>query len=100
MEMMQAMLFQGPWTINGMVFKLSHWQKNIQPAFARLSIAAGWLQLHHLPVEYWDGDVLESIIEHIGTVLKIDEHTLSLDNGKFLKVCLEIDLSRPLRRGF
>lgn len=99
-EMLGAVLFEGPWSVNGMVFHLSYWHEHFQPVFANLSKAAIWLQLHHLPVEYRDGDLLETVTEHIGTLLKIDDHTLLLDWTKFAQVCLEIDFLQPLKRGF
>lgn len=58
-----------------------------------------WLQLHNFPVELWDRDLLENITEPIGKLLKIDECTSSLSHTRFVRVCLEIDLAQPLKRG-
>lgn len=58
------------------------------------------MQLHHLLVEYWDKEVLESIMEHIGPLLKVDEHAISVNRERFARVCLDIDLFQPLNHGF
>lgn len=42
----------------------------------------------------------EMITEHLGHILKIDELTISLTWSKFTRVCIKIDLSKPLAGGF
>ncbi|XP_039130817.1 uncharacterized protein LOC120267186 [Dioscorea cayenensis subsp. rotundata] len=84
-SVMQKLLQDGPWSIN---------------AFAKLNTAAIWVQLHNLPVDFWDGDSLESLTAHLGPLLKVDDLTLSLSRSKFARVCIEIDISKPLCRGF
>ncbi|XP_039119690.1 uncharacterized protein LOC120255988 [Dioscorea cayenensis subsp. rotundata] len=96
----QQLLFKGPWSVNGLTLQLVPWQPYFEPAHTKLSRAMVWLQLHNLPVEFWDGETLESITESIGKLLKVDEFTSSLARARFARVCLEIDLSRPLKRGF
>lgn len=56
--------------------------------------------MHNLPVDFWDGDSLETITSHLGRLLKIDELTTSLSRSKFARVCIEIDLFKPLKQGF
>lgn len=58
------------------------------------------MQLHNLPIELWDGESLETIIELIGKLLNIDEFTLSLSRAWYARVCLELNLARPQKRGF
>lgn len=99
-EMLKMVIFKGPWTVSGMVFQLSHWEEMLQLAMAKLNKAAIWLQLHHLPLDFWDVETLESMIENIGHLLKIDELTLERRRAKYTRVCLEIDLSQPLKCGF
>lgn len=58
------------------------------------------MHLHNLSIKLWDGEALDSIIEPIGRLLKVDEFSSCLARNWFAKVCLEINLSIPLRRGF
>lgn len=53
-----------------------------------------------MPVGYWDGDSLETIIETLGKLPKVDEHTETLSRTRFPRICLELDLSKPSERGF
>lgn len=96
----QRILVEGPWSINGIVLQLSPWQPFFEPVFAKLTTAAVWVQLHNLPVDFWEAETLESITAHIGSMLKVDDLTSSLVRSRFARVCLEVDLSKPLSRGF
>lgn len=58
------------------------------------------MKLHHLPIKYWEGEVLEIIGKQFGKLLKVDDHTEKLSRMKFARICVEIDLSRPLKRDF
>ncbi|XP_039121436.1 uncharacterized protein LOC120258150 [Dioscorea cayenensis subsp. rotundata] len=99
-EMVESLMWEGPWTISGMVLQLTPWKDHFQPTFEKLDLAAVWVQLHHLPIEYWSGEVLELIGDSFGRLLKVDEHTEKLTRTKFARICVEIDLSKPLKRGF
>lgn len=99
-EVMKRMLFEGPWAVNGIVLQLTPWQPFFEPAFTRLSTAVIWIQLHNLPVEFWDGEALESISNLFGRLFKIDEVTSSLSRSKFARLCIEVDLAKPLKQRF
>ncbi|XP_039136996.1 uncharacterized protein LOC120274516 [Dioscorea cayenensis subsp. rotundata] len=99
-EISQKILFDGPWAVNGAILQLAPWKPFFEPAFTKLSSAVIWVQLHNLPVEFWDGETLETISSSLGRLLKIDEFTLSMSRSRYARVCLEIDLSKPLKQGF
>lgn len=99
-EMVEAVMWERLWTISGMVLQLTPWKGHFQPAFEKLHLAAVWVQLHHLPIEYWNGEVLELVGEQFGRFLKVDDHTEKLTRTKFARICVEIILSKPLKRGF
>lgn len=97
---MQSLLLDGPWSVNGIILQLSPWKPFFEPTFAKLSSAAIWIQLHNLPVEFWEGETLEAIANQFGTLLKVDEFTAALTRSKFARICVDVDLSKPLSRGF
>lgn len=59
--MVNEVLWVSPWTVNGLVLQLTLWKDHFQPVFEKLHLAAIWVQLHHLLIEYWSGEVLELI---------------------------------------
>lgn len=93
--MVDTLLLEGSWTINGMVLQLTPWKPNFQDAFERLDTVAMWLQLHHLLMEFWSIELLESLGFQLVKVLKIDNHSLNVLLAKFVRLCVEIDLSKP-----
>lgn len=99
-QVMEKLLLDGPWTVNGIILQISPWKPFFEPTFAKLNTAAIWLQLHNLPVELWEGETLETIVSQFGTLLKVDDFTVSMSRSKYARVCVEIDLSKPLCRGF
>lgn len=99
-SVMQKLLADGPWSLNGLLLQLSSWQPFFEHAFTKLTYAAIWVQLHDLQVEFWDGESLETITAHLDPVIKINDLTLSLTGSKFARICIEINLSKPLCRGF
>lgn len=97
---MHHLLFDGPWAVNSIFLQLTLWQPYFKPAFTKLSTVAIWVQLHNLPVKFCDGEALESISTIFGQLLKIDEFTSSLSKSKYVLICIEIDLAKPLKQGF
>lgn len=71
--------------MNGLVLQLFPWQPNFQPVTAKLSNAAIWVQIHHLPIEWWEDEILEDIASKIGRVLKVDEQTSSLNRARYAR---------------
>lgn len=99
-EAMQKLLFDGSWAVNGIVLQLVPWKPYFKPAFTKLSTAALWVQLHNLPVEFWEGEALETISSLLGRLLRNDDFTASLSRSKYARICVEIDLAKPLKQGF
>lgn len=50
-----------------------------------------------LPREYWKDTLLASLLSRVGVFLKADEYTLTRSKGKFARVCLNVDVTKPLR---
>lgn len=43
---------------------------------------------------------METITNNFGRLIKVDEFTSTLARSKYARVCIKIDLSKPLYRGF
>ena len=41
--------------------------------------------------------MLEIIAMHLGRLLKVDNHTMNLTRAKFVRMCVELDLTKPLK---
>ena len=49
-----------------------------------------------MPSELYDREVLRQIGEAIGKVLRIDTHTAMEDWGEYARLCVQIDMNKPL----
>lgn len=55
-----------------------------------------WVMLNELPVEYYDGEVLRQIGQALGKVLRVDTHTATEARGRYSRLCVQVDVSKPL----
>ena len=51
-----------------------------------------------LPIEFYDMGVLKEIGNAIGPVLRIDATTTSGTYGRYARICVQVDLAKPLVR--
>ncbi|KAI9117367.1 hypothetical protein K1719_011533 [Acacia pycnantha] len=61
----------------------------------RCNIAA-WIRLPDVPFEFYNVESLRRIGNMVGKMIKIDRSTSIYDKGGFVRICVELDLTRPL----
>lgn len=54
------------------------------------------MRLDELPIEYYHVEALQLIGNAIGKVLRIDTHTVCESKGKFARLCIQVDIGKPL----
>lgn len=89
-------LFGGPWYVLNNYLMLNQWQPNFrltQNPFDRLVI---WVHIPELPVEYYDKEALFIIASKLGKPIGVDYATNHLTRARYARVCVEIDLSKPI----
>ncbi|XP_073009146.1 uncharacterized protein [Typha latifolia] len=69
-----------------------------EPTAEAFTSALVWIQLHNLPQEYWELEALVPVAEYFGKPLRVDETTLDHTRSKVCRVCVEIDLQKPLKK--
>ena len=52
-----------------------------------------------LQLEYWDREIAMAIAAKAGKPVEIDVYMANLARGAFPRVCVEVDLSKPLVAG-
>lgn len=73
------------------------WRLDFDPVKELISIIALWVRICGLPVKFFKEFAVAKIGKIIGDVVKVDQLTLPETRGKFARVCIEVDLSKPLR---
>ena len=57
---------------------------------------AVWIRFPKLPIEFYDREVLKEIGSAIGPVLRIDSYTASGSRGSYARLCVQVNLEKPL----
>ena len=55
-----------------------------------------WVRLPKLPIELYDVVVLREIGSAIRPILRIDQYTTSKSRGSYARLCVQVDLEKPL----
>ena len=86
-----------PWHVSGLNLVLRRWEPFFDPYSATIQRIDQWVKITRLPLELWEEEYLKHLLQDVGHFLKIDDITLNRSKGKFARVCLNIDISKPLR---
>lgn len=89
-------LFGVPWMIADHYLTARQWHLSFDPFEAIIEKVAVWVRLPDLEMEYYDISVLWKIGNHIDRNLKIDRATSIGTRGNYARICVEVDLTRPL----
>nr|POE94974.1 hypothetical protein CFP56_51130 [Quercus suber] len=55
-----------------------------------------WIRLKGPPIEYYEAKVLKEIGQTVGHVLRIDTHIATKSKGRYARLCVQLDLEKPL----
>ncbi|OMO78091.1 hypothetical protein CCACVL1_14659 [Corchorus capsularis] len=86
----------GPWKILDHYLLVQRWKPNFKPSSASFGTTAVWIRLPELPIEYFAEEELLQLGRFVGKPLRIDANTRFAMRGKFARICVEIDLDKPL----
>lgn len=92
----ENVLKKGLWFIGDHFLSLKPWEPNFKPTLASISSIAVWVRLNALPIEYYNAEVLQHIGKALGNVLRVDTFTTSESRGRFARLCIQIDVDKPL----
>lgn len=55
-----------------------------------------WVHLPAIPLECFTDKILRIVAKYIGRPVKEDSTTIVADRGKYARICVEVDLAKPL----
>ncbi|PRQ51592.1 putative transcription factor interactor and regulator CCHC(Zn) family [Rosa chinensis] len=96
-EDMNEILCGGPWILAGQTLVVQKWRPNFDPMTEKICKMAMWVRICGLPVKLFKNYTVAKIGKILGEVIKVDQVTLAQARGKFARVCIEVDLNKPLR---
>ncbi|KAK3204901.1 hypothetical protein Dsin_018947 [Dipteronia sinensis] len=96
-EDLEYVLKDGPWVIANQYMVVQKWRTNFVPGEEEIKHMLVWVRLSKLPMEWIDVELLRLIEGMLGTVYKVDPITESQAKGRFARICVELDISQPLK---
>ncbi|CAN1819269.1 hypothetical protein LINPERHAP1_LOCUS28665 [Linum perenne] len=87
--------FGGPWKIYDYYLTVTRWSPDFDEEDPIKKILS-WVRLPKLPIHLFNPLVVERIGNHIGRTVRLDLATKEGARARYARVCVEIDLSKPL----
>ncbi|CAN1241695.1 hypothetical protein LINPERPRIM_LOCUS5067 [Linum perenne] len=91
----QRASFEGPWKIYDYYFSLARWTPSFNEEEPVKSILT-WVRLPKLPIHYFNRLAVTRIGNVIGRTVRLDLATTEGARARYARVCVEVDLSKPL----
>jgi len=82
--------------VSGLNLVLLPWVPFFDPYNSPITSVDQWIRIPRLPWELWEADYLTDLLKCVGNVVRIDQNTLLRLKGKFARVCVNIDITKPL----
>ncbi|KAI9097692.1 hypothetical protein K1719_025463 [Acacia pycnantha] len=92
----QNAFLTGPWMIFGHYLTVHPWMPSFRPQDHVVNQVIGWIRLPKLPARYYHRSIIRSIGGVFGDVIRVDYNTDSGDRGKFARIVVVLDLTKPL----
>ncbi|XP_061344093.1 uncharacterized protein LOC133290057 [Gastrolobium bilobum] len=86
----------GPWVILDHYLTIRSWEPDFNPFQAVIARITAWVRLPGFPIEYANTELIKGIGNWLGKFIKVDAATTSLARGRFARICVELDLTKPL----
>ncbi|CAL1370145.1 unnamed protein product [Linum trigynum] len=90
----------GPWLVGDNYLTVHPWTKDFNPYEHEISSTLVWARLLELPIHYFHPVAVMRIGERIGKPMRVDHATLSGARSDYARVCVQVDLTRPLLSQF
>lgn len=87
----------GPWMVMGNYITITKWRPNFSPSEHVLTRTLVWVRFTALPLEMFEEKTLMWMGNSVGKAIKVDICTNDVVCGKYAKVCVEVDLDKPLK---
>lgn len=86
----------GPWMFFDHYLAVANWSPDFVSSTAKIEKTLVWVRFPGMNLVYYDENILMAMASAIGNPVKVDQRTLSVDRGRFARVCVEIDLNLPV----
>lgn len=89
-------LCEGPWMVADHYILVQRWRRNFLKRASVEQKVAVWVRIPELSLELYNDVFLKRLGNSLGSMLKIDKLTSIHSRGQFARICVEVDLARPV----
>ncbi|CAN1174439.1 Ubiquitin C-terminal hydrolase 12 [Linum perenne] len=93
-------LTKGLWTLNDYYITVRRWQPFFNPNLQNVWKTLTWVRLPDLPLELFNEEAVLRIGNLMGSAVRVELPAQEEALGKYARVCVEIDLMKPLLRKY
>ncbi|CAL1378439.1 unnamed protein product [Linum trigynum] len=90
----------GPWMVGDNYLTVHTWNKHFNPYSHEISSTLVWARLLDIPAQYFNTEAVTKIGKWIGKPLRVDQATSRGARLDYARICVEVDLSKPLLSQF
>lgn len=92
-----AALTGGQWRVFGNYLMVQDWSSKFDPLRDEIKTTPVWVRLSNIPVNFYHKAIMMGIARGLGKPLKVDLTTLNIERARFARICVEVNLSKPLK---
>lgn len=96
---LERVIVQSPWTFDKKLIQTIRFEADMQPTAVKFTHSAFWIRVYNLPILSMVHEVGEDIGNNIGPLVEVDVPENGIGWGRFLRIRVEIDVTKPLLRG-
>ena len=96
---MERIVIQSPWTFDKKLIQITRFESDMQPTAVKFTHSLFWIRIHNLPILSMVREVGEDVGNHIGRLVEVDVPDNGIAWGRYLRIRVEIDITKPLLRG-
>ncbi|XP_019153844.1 PREDICTED: uncharacterized protein LOC109150389 [Ipomoea nil] len=89
-------MFEGPWMVLDHYLIVKEWEPDFDPFAAHTEKVLVWIRIPCLPAEYYNIIFLRKLGNKVGRSVRVDQATSLVSRGMFARICVEIDITKPM----
>ncbi|XP_057443792.1 uncharacterized protein LOC130735941 [Lotus japonicus] len=87
---------EAPWLIYDHYLAVKPWTPDFVAANSTINTIVVWIRIPGLGFQFYGKNILMTLASAVGTPIKVDLNTTYMHRGKFARICVEIDLNKPV----
>ncbi|KAK9088627.1 hypothetical protein Scep_027709 [Stephania cephalantha] len=93
-------LLEGPWVIMGHCQSVHIWSPSFRDMETLIPNVSAWIRFPNLPLMYYQEAIIARIGDKIRKTIKVDMKTTIAQKGRYARVAVQLDLSKPMVQSF